>query len=159
MGWLKAHRRATVLVMCVAATAGIIAWYLTLPSNDDGLSMGYYGPDKQREWADRLVAGLNTHNADEVPIHRIYGKQLSMQKVAVESAMPAPGCRYDLDSVEDRGEQTDQDVPGLSGQRSTYRFEMTVEQQCAGRQATTRKIGVIAIADMGYWNPFYFVVE
>lgn len=160
MGWMKAHRWIVILAaVFVAAVGGLIVWLLTLPSNDDGLSMGDYGPDKQRDWAERLVVGLNTHDADEVPIHRVYGKQLSSQKNTVEAARPTPGCRYELLSVEDRGKQVGQDVPGLTGQRSTYRFDMTVEEECTGRQTQTQKIGVVAIADMGYWEPFYFVVD
>lgn len=161
MGWLKARRRAVIVAAVVAVVwVGVMGWlYTLLSSYDDGPSMGYYGPEKQQDWAERLVAGLNTHDSEKVPIGRINGKQLSVQKRTVEAAMPAPGCRYEVVSVEDRGEQAPHDVPGLTGQRSTYRFDMTVEEACTGRQTQTRNIGVMAVAEMGYWEPHYFVVD
>lgn len=160
MGWMKAHRWIVVLAaVLVAAVGGIVVWNLSLPSNDDGPSMGYYGPEKQREWAERLVTGLNTRDPEQVPVIQLRSKQLPVQRVAIEAAMPALGCRYSLDSVEDRGEQAGQEVPGLSGPTSTYRFDMTVDETCPNRKTQIRSIAVIAIADMGYWEPFYFVVE
>ena len=132
-------------------------WLFTLPSNSDGLSLGDYGPDKQQEWADRLVAGLNMHDAEEVPLLRLKGGLSLQQRDSIDSAMPQTGCSYALASVRDRGEQWGQQVPGWSSTASTYRFDATVEERCSGRSPRTRELGVVAIADMGYWEPFYFV--
>jgi len=35
---------------------------------------------------------------------------------------------------------------------------MTVNEQCSAT-ARTRVLGVIAIAEMSYWDPFYFVAK
>lgn len=158
MEWYSAHRRvswitAAVLVVAVAVTM----WILMLPSNSDGLSLGDYGPDKQQEWADRLVAGLNTHDAEHVPVLRLKGGLSVEQRDSINAAMPATGCTYELAAAQDRGEQRAQQVPGLSSAASTYRFDATVEERCPGRSPRTRELGVVAIADMGYWEPFYFV--
>lgn len=157
MEWYTAHRRvswiaAAVLVVAVAVTV----WLLTLPSNDDGLSLGDYGPGKQHEWADRLVTGLNTHDAEQVPLLRLKGGLSSEQRDSIDAAMPATGCTYELAAVHDRGEQRGQQVPGLSTVASTYRFDATVEERCPGQASRTRELGVVAIAEMGYWEPFYF---
>ena len=157
MEWYSAHRRvswiaAAVLVVAVAVTM----WILTLPSNSDGLSLGDYGPDKQQEWADRLVAGLNTHDAEQVPVLRLKGGLSVEQRDSIDAAMPATGCRYELAAVQDRGEQRGQQVPGLSTAASTYRFDATVEERCPGQSLRTRELGVVAIAEVGYWEPFYF---
>lgn len=158
--WYSAHRRvswiaAAVLVVAVAVTV----WLLTLPSNDDGLSLGDYGPGKQQEWADRLVAGLNTHDAEQVPVLRLKGGLTVEQRDSIDAAMPAIGCSYELASVKDRGEQRAQQVPGMSSTASTYRFDATVEERCAGQSPRTRELGVVAIAEMGYWEPFYFALS
>ncbi|WNG83711.1 hypothetical protein C6A86_008670 [Mycobacterium sp. ITM-2016-00316] len=160
MEWYTAHRRvswtaAAVLVVAVAVTV----WLLTLPSNDDGLSLGDYGPGKQQEWADRLVAGLNTHDAEQVPVLRLKGGLSLEQRDSIEAAMPATGCAYELAAVQDRGEQRGQQVPGLSSAASTYRFDVTVEERCLGQASRTRELGVVAIAEMGYWEPFYFATS
>ncbi len=159
MDRVRKHRRAAGLVASLVLVAGIGAWFLLLLSDDGDLSMGYFGPDKQHQWAQQLVAGLNTHDAEQVPLLRISGKQLTAQKVAIAAVMPAPGCQYELVSVEDRGEQGLNDVPGLTGQNPTYRFDMTVKEFCAGQPTQTRDIGVVAIAEMGYWEPYHFVVD
>ena len=155
--WYSAHRRvswiaAAVLVVAVAVTV----WLLTLPSNDDGLSLGDYGPGKQQEWADRLVAGLNTHDAEQVPVLRLKGELSREQRDTIDAAMPETGCAYELEAVQDRGEQRGQQVPGLPSAASTYRFDATVEERCPGQASRTRELGVVAIAEMGYWEPFYF---
>ena len=157
MSWDGVHRRvswiaAAVLVVAVAVTM----WILTLPSNSDGLSLGDYGPDKQQEWADRIVAGLNTHDAEQVPVLRLKGGLSVEQRASIDAAMPATGCRYELAAVQDRGEQRGQQVPGLSTAASTYRFDATVEERCPGQSLRTRELGVVAIAEVGYWEPFYF---
>jgi hypothetical protein len=155
--WYSAHRRvswiaAAVLVVAVAVTV----WLLTLPSNDEGLSLGDYGSSKQQEWADRLVAGLNTHDAEQVPVLRLKGELSREQRDTIDAAMPETGCAYELEAVQDRGEQRGQQVPGLPSAASTYRFDATVEERCPGQASRTRELGVVAIAEMGYWEPFYF---
>lgn len=155
--WYGAHRSvsliaAAILVVAVAVTMGL----LTLPSNSDGLSLGDYGPDKQQEWADRLVAGLNTHDAEQVPLLRLKGGLSPEQRGSIDAAMPAMDCTYELAAVQDRGEQRGQQVPGVSWAATTYRFDATIEERCPGRSPRTREIGVVAIAEMGYWEPFYF---
>lgn len=39
---------------------------------------------------------------------------------------------------------------------ATHRFDATVEERCPGQSLRTRELGVVAIAEMGYWEPFYF---
>lgn len=70
--------------------------------------------------------------------------------------MPRRGCSYELVAVKDRGEQRAQQVPGLSSTASTYRFDATVKERCPGQSPHTRELEVVAIAEMGYWEPFYF---
>lgn len=71
MKWYSAHRRVSwIAAAALAVAAAVTVWLFTLPSNTDGLSLGDYGPDKQQEWADRLVAGLNTHDVQQVPVLR-----------------------------------------------------------------------------------------
>jgi hypothetical protein len=160
MGFLRAHRWIVVAVTAGFAVAvGVGAWWYALPSTSDGVAMGDYGPEKQRDWAERLVVGLNTHEADQVPVWRHSGGSPAEQRRAIDQVMPAADCRYHLVSVDDRGAQSAQDVPGLTGRRNTQRFDMTVEHVCPGRPPQNRDIGVIAIADMGYWNPYLLVVD
>jgi hypothetical protein len=146
--------RWTAVALVIAAAA--LVWLLTLPLNSDELSMGDYGPDKQQEWADRLVAGLNAHDAEQVPVLRFKGELSTEQRDSVAAALPAPACSYALAAVHDRGEQRGQQVPGLSSAASTYRFDAAVEELCPGQASRTRELGVVAIAEMGYWEPFYF---
>lgn len=149
-----------VVASLIAVVSGLIVWFLTLPSSTDGLSMGDYGPGQQRDWAQRLVEGLNTHDVEQVPVLRSGGTppaQRDAKNRTIEAAMPAPGCRFELASVEDRGEQGMQSTPGGSGVNPTYRFDMTVEQLCPGQQPSTRVLGVMAVAEMGYWEPSHFV--
>jgi hypothetical protein len=160
MGFLRAPRWIVIAVAGVFAVAvGVGAWWYALPSASDGVVMGDYGPETQRDWARRLVVGLNTREAEQVPVWRPSGESPGEQRRAIDHAMPAADCRYDLLSVEDRGAQSAQDVPGLTGPRNTHRFDMTVEHVCPGRPSQHRDIGVIAIADMGYWNPYLLVVD
>ncbi|MCV7386147.1 hypothetical protein H7K14_20250 [Mycolicibacter longobardus] len=156
---LRAHRRALTIsaAAVAAAAAAVAAWFHLAASDTDGLSMGDYGPEKQREWAEQLVTGLNTHDVNQVPVLRSSGQLLDAQRGTVEAAMPAPGCSYRLLSVQDRGEQGRRPVPGLRTENSTYRFDMTVDEHCSGT-TRTRVLGVMAVAEMGYWDPFYFVV-
>lgn len=156
MEWYSAHRRASWIgaaVLVVAAAAAV--WLWTLPSNSGGLSLGDYG-DKQQEWADRLVNGLNTRDADQVPVLRLQGGLSTEQRDSIEAAMPARGCSYELISVKGRGQQREQQVPGLSSVASTYRFDAVVDTRCPGKPSRSRVLGVVAIAEMGYWEPFHF---
>ncbi|KRD14196.1 hypothetical protein ASE48_04035 [Mycobacterium sp. Root265] len=157
MEWYSAHRRVSWIALAILIVAvAVTLWLLTLPSNNDGLSLGDYGPDEQQRWADRLVAGLNTQDAEQVPVLRLRGGLSPEQRDSIDAAMPATGCRYELAAVHDRGEQRGQQVPGLSSATSTYRFDATVEEWCPGQSPHTRELGVVAIAEMGYWEPFYF---
>lgn len=155
----NSRRRIWVIsAVVIAATAAAVAVWLHLSeSGSDAGSMGDYGPQKQREWAERLVAGLNTHDVNQVPVLRINGQMRDAQRDTVEAAMPAPGCSYELRSVDDRGEQGRRPVPGLPTETSTYRLDMTVGEQCS-TTTRSRVLGVMAIAEMSYWEPFYFVV-
>lgn len=143
----------------VAAGVAIAVWLWTLPSSADGLSMGDYGPEKQWERAQQLVAGLNTGDVEQVPVLRAGGRLSAAQARTVEAAMPAAGCRYNLVSVSDRGVKPRHHVPGLKGENSTHRFDMTVEQRCSTGAPRPRTIGVVAVAEMGFWGPFLFAVE
>lgn len=149
---MSARWTAVALVL----VAGALVWLLTLPLNSDQLSMGDYGPDKQQDWAGRLVTGLNTHDAEQVPVLRLKGELSTEQRDSIAAVMPAPTCSYALVAVRDRGEQRGQQVPGLPSVASTYRFDATVEERCPGQASRTRELGVVAIAEMGYWEPFYF---
>ncbi|MCB9441102.1 MAG: hypothetical protein H6523_12750 [Mycolicibacterium sp.] len=152
----RVHQRLAALVAGVVTLAVCVtAWFWLSASNDGEAKMGNYGPDKQQEWAERLVAGLNTHDAAQVPVLHIHGHLSNDQQGTIEAAMPAPGCRYALLSVQDRGEQGKQQVPGLDAEKSTYRFDMTVEEQCSASYQS-RVLGVVAIAEMGYWDPYSF---
>ena len=158
MVWLKPHRRAVIVVSVLTAVSiGLVVWLCTLQSNNEGLSMGDFGPQKQHDWAERLIAGLNTHDANQVPVLLVNGQLLGAQRGTVQAAVPAPGCYYELLSVKDRGEQGRGPVPGLRTENSTYRFDITVNEQCSGK-TRTRVLGVVSIAEMSYWEPFYFVV-
>lgn len=157
MKWYSAYRRVSWIAAAVlVVAAAVTVWLFTLPSNSDGLSLGDYGPDKQQEWADRLVAGLNTHDVQQVPVLRLKGGLSVEQHASIDAAMPARGCIYELAAVKDRGERRAQQVPGLSSTASTYRFDATVEERCPGQSPHPRELGVVAIAEMGYWEPFYF---
>ncbi len=122
--------------------------------------MGDFGPEVQREKAESLVAGLNTRDVSKVPLH-YYGGSYPAAEAArdqtTKAAMPAPGCQYTLVIVIDRGEQGPQRAPWLLQEVSTYRFDMVVDEMCPGSPPRPRTIGVIAIADMSYWDPVAFV--
>ncbi|SDF04241.1 hypothetical protein SAMN04488581_5253 [Mycolicibacterium neoaurum] len=153
----RANPRAfwAAIVTMLVVLVGVSSWPWR-SSEPDGPSLGEYGSDKQNEWAARLVAGLNTHEPEQVPVHRVNGQLTSEQRSSIKEVMPARGCMYQLVGVEDRGEQRQQDVPGLSTPVSTYRFDAMVDELCEGRPPRAREFGVVAIADMGYWEPFYF---
>lgn len=151
----RKHRKALLIsvtaIGAIVATAGLYLWATDM----DFLKMGDFGPPKQREWAEKLVVGLNTHDPEEVRINRP-DRMSDEQKQTIEAAMPASGCYYELVSVRDRGEQARRPAPGLHGDIGTYRFDMTVDEHCS-EMTRTRVIGVMAIADMGTWAPYYFV--
>lgn len=155
----RAHRRAlTISGVAIAAIAAAVAiWFYLSASDFDGGSMGDYSPAKQQDWAEQLVTGLNTHDVNQVPVLRANGQLSDAQRSTVQSAMPAPGCHYELLSVDDRGEQSRGPIPGLRDENSTYRFDMTVNEQCSAT-TRTRVLGVMSIAEMSYWEPFYFIV-
>lgn len=156
--WFSTHRSiAVILALLAAAVVGVVVWACSVPSSSDGLSLGDYGPDKQSEWAERLITGLNTRDVNKVPILRTNGVLSADQSQTIDAVIPAPGCKYRLISVKDQGEQGRQQVPGLPTESSTYRFDMTVEERCSENQPRNRTIGVVAIAEMSYWEPFYFV--
>ncbi len=157
---LTAKRRVgCAAVLVIAAVTAVAIWLYTLPSTTDGLHMGEYGPDEQWGWAQQLTAGLNTGEAAQVPVLRAGGAMSASQAVTIEAALPAPGCRYTLVSVSDRGEQGRHSTPGRLGENQTYRFDMTVHQRCPAGLPLARTIGVIAVAEMGYWDPLYFVTD
>lgn len=80
--------RVVATAAVLAAAAGVVAWLYTLPSSADGLSMGDYGLDKQRDWAQQLVAGLNTREALQVPVLRPSGMLPGAQASTIAAAMP-----------------------------------------------------------------------
>lgn len=121
--------------------------------------MGDYGPGEQWGWAQQLTAGLNTGKAAEVPVLRDHGEMSGAQAATIEAALPAPNCHYTLVSVSDRGEQGRHSTPGRRGENQTYRFDMRVDQHCRTGPPRPRTIGVMAVAEMGYWDPLYFVTD
>lgn len=160
MGWYGADRRlAWILAAVIAAAAAGGVWLWTLPASSDGLKVGDYGPDKQHDWAQRLVTGLNTHDAERVPVLRLDGQLSGEQRKVIQATMPGPGCSYELRSVTDLGQQKAQQIPGLATAQSTYRFDAAVDERCPAQPARPRDIGVLAIVDMGYWEPYYFAAE
>ncbi|MDO3401049.1 hypothetical protein QWI29_13500 [Mycolicibacterium neoaurum] len=163
MIWLKAHRFAVVVVSAFAllVIGGAIAAYAFL-SRDAGPVMKEFGPGEQRNWAEKLVAGLNTRDVAQVPVLRSGGESHARQTAknrTIESSMPEPGCRFELVSTDDRGEQGRQPVPGSSSENPSYRFDMVVDVNCPGEPTSAKTIGVIAVAEMGYWEPSYFVTD
>lgn len=148
----------TFLLAVIAIVAAGVWWYLAATS-DDGPGLGKFGPQEQREKAEELVAGLNTGDLGKVSVARDSwsAEAEAAQNRTIEAAMPSPGCRYTLKSVVDRGEQGVERVPGATSETRTYRFDMVVDEQCPGQQPRQRTIGVIAAANMGYWNPMAFV--
>ncbi|WP_142386843.1 hypothetical protein [Mycobacterium hubeiense] len=148
---------ASFLVVIALIAAG--AWWLLSVTSDDGPGLGKFGPQEQREKAEELVAGLNTGDVGKVPVARDSwsAEAETAQNRTIEAAMPSPGCRYTLISVVDRGEQGVERVPGATSETRTYRFDMVVDEQCPTQQPRQRTIGVIAAANMGYWNPMAFV--
>ena len=157
MRWCGAHRRLVwVLAAVIVASAAGAVWLWTLPTNSDGLKVGDFGAEEQHDWAQRLVTGLNTSDAEQVPVLRLNGQLSREQRKVIDATLPAAGCRYVLQSVTDRGKQTGKEVPGLPTAQSIYRFDAAVDEECEGRPSRSRDIGVLAIVDMGYWEPYYF---
>ncbi len=148
--------RGASWVLAAGVVAAGAVWLLTRESDGDGLKIGDYGTDKQRDWAQRLVTGLNTHDAEQIPVLRLNGLLSDGQRKSINALLPRAGCSYELRSVTDRGQQEDQHLPGLAPARSTYRFDATVEEKCPGQASRSRDIGVLAIVDMGYWEPYSF---
>jgi hypothetical protein len=157
---LTAKRRVGCAgALVIAAVTAVAIWLYTLPSTTDGLHMGEYGAEEQWGWAQQLTAGLKTGEAAEVPVLRAGGAMSASQAVTIEAALLAPGCRYTLVSVSDRGEQWRHLKPGHLGENQTYRFDMTVHQRCPAGLPLARTTGVMAMAEMGYWDPLYFVTD
>lgn len=155
---LRIHRKVLVIfgmvVVAVVTAIAVSALYMRV-TDMDSPKMGDFGPGKQREWADKLIAGFNTHDPDQLPlIHE--GHLPDAQRRSVEAVMPGRNCHYDLVSVTDRGNQGRLPTPDLTGEIGTWRFDMTVEERCPDTNRT-RVIGVMSIAEMGFYDPYYFV--
>ncbi|MCG5432011.1 hypothetical protein LV457_06865 [Mycobacterium sp. MYCO198283] len=164
-------RRAMAIAACtvfgvlvVAAVAWFGYWHVVDSRNPYGGHNSYgmrdYTPDVQQEAARKIVAGLNTGNPDRVQLVRYHGRPEyeapnAAIKANITAVLPAPGCRYVLDAVEDKGEQAHPAdlVPWYAKSvEHAWGFDMRLQQQCPGRQPTSRTIRVIAIAGIGgYW--------
>lgn len=152
----------TVVVACLAVAAGIGIHYWS--NGHKRNTIANYTPESLHQVAQWLVDGLNTHDPDKVGLVRAGSdnmdssterEQLDKQ---IASAMPSPGCNYTLDGVTDRGPQGDKSFHW--GTAPTYRFDMRVIEQCAGRETSARSIGVIAIPGPGaHWEEVDFELD
>lgn len=162
---MKKSTWITLAAVAVAVVIGVgVAGYLFLSGGAEEPATMPYGPDKRQAQAEALVAGLNTRDPKQVPVSDNGSATpeattaREIQRRAVRDVMPADGCRYTLTSVEDRGQQGRRIVPemGPTTEQETWRFDMHVDEQCAGRPAREAVIGVVAIPVWRYWEPVTF---
>lgn len=120
-----------------------------------------YTPAVQDKAAAAIVAGLNTHNSDNVDLLRFHGHPESdgNNKAIAENitaVLPPPSCQYTLLGTKDEGEQQHpaELVPWYSTiVEHAWGFDMKIQQICPGIQPTPRTIRVIAVPGGmgGYW--------
>jgi len=152
-----------VVVIALVALFGYL--YVIESRNPYGGHNSYgmrdYTPEVQEKAAQEIVAGLNTGNPDNVWLLRFHGNPESDAKNAliranITAVLPAPGCRYVLDGIDDKGEQEHpaELVPWYANAVDhAWGFDMKLHQRCPGEQPTPRTIRVIATPSGmgGYW--------
>ncbi|TXH15271.1 MAG: hypothetical protein E6R06_33270 [Mycobacterium sp.] len=118
-----------------------------------------YTRDVQEKSANAIVAGLNSGNPDDVDLMRNHSGNADREAdnaritANIEAVLPPPGCRYELEGIEDKGEQDPAAVPWFGGPTHARGFDMKLRQLCTGGPPTQRTIRVIAIPSGmgGYW--------
>jgi hypothetical protein len=117
----RSKARKAVIVGGVVVGVVVIAWvalfgywYVVDSRNPYGGHNSYgmrdYTPERQEKAAHGIVAGLNTGSPDSVRLARYDGYPVleavnALIRANVTAVLPAPGCRYVLDGIEDKGEQ------------------------------------------------------
>lgn len=153
-------------VLVIAAVAWFGYWQIVDSRNPYGGHNSYgmrdYTPADQKAAAQQIVAGLNTGNPDNVHLMRNHSGNPDREsdnaaiRANIAAVLPAPGCRYVLDAVEDKGEQEQPAdlVPWYANALGhAWGFDMKLRQLCPGQQTTPRTIRVISIPSGmgGYW--------
>ncbi|MBB3601689.1 hypothetical protein FHT40_001322 [Mycolicibacterium sp. BK556] len=155
----KPTRSIVVVTLAIAllCLGGAALWYLYATEDVNPYPMKDYNAATQQKAAEAVVAGLNTHNPDNVDLMRIDGQPESDANLKAITAnitptLPPPGCQYALNGVEDKGEQDPADVPWYHPSQARG-FDMKLQQLCPGQPPTPRTIRVIAIPSGmgGYW--------
>jgi hypothetical protein len=144
-------------VICLLA--GVL-WYLSTTESVSRYPMKDYTAETQEKAAKSIVAGLNTHNPDNVDLMRNHSgdpdRDADNAQITenIAAVLPSAGCRYNLASIEDQGEQDPGAVPWFSGPTQARGFDMKLQQLCLGQAPTPRTIRVIAIPSGmgGYWG-------
>lgn len=155
-------KRARVIVVIalgftLICLGGVAVCYLYANEDVNPYPMKDYNAETQQKAAQSIVAGLNTHNPDNVDLFRIDGQPdsdtyLKAVTANITAVLPAPECQYVLNGVTDQGQQDPAAVPWYRPSRARG-FDMKLQQLCAGQQPTPRTIRVIAIPSGmgGYW--------
>jgi hypothetical protein len=156
------HTRTTVAIALALILIGLGAsalWYLYATEDVDPYPMKEYTAEMQDKAAKGIVAGLNTHNPDNVELTRNHSgdpdREADNARITenIAAVLPPPSCQYVLVNVDDQGEQDPATVPWFSGPTQARGFDMKLQQLCPGQQPTPRTIRVIAIPSGmgGYW--------
>jgi len=159
-----------VALVTFAGTAWFGYWHIIDSRNPYGGHNSYgmrdYTAETQQRDAREIVAGLNTHDPDQVDVFRFHGRpdndalnNASLQAIRenVTAVLPAPGCQYVVDGIEDKGEQ-DRPADLVPWFRNivehAWGFDMKLRQLCPGQPPTPHVVRVIAFAPGvgGFWN-------
>lgn len=150
-----------IVTVLMSIFAGLL---LFVPDEDNTAShLKNFTVEEQRQRAQEIVDGLNTHDIAQVPIPRGGGHgdpgELALattQDETVRPVLPASGCRYVLRSVDDEGEQGTKIIPGLVKESRVYLLGLNVDEQCPGVPPLSRTLGLYLIPYWGYWTPLSF---
>ena len=166
---IKVTRKAAIVggVLAVLLLGVGIAWlgywHIVDSRNPYGGHNSYgmrdYTREVQEESAKAIVAGLNSGNPANVELLRNHSGNADREAdnarivANIEAVLPPPGCQYELEGVEDKGEQDPAAVPWFGGATHARGFDMKLQQSCMGRQPIPRTIRVVAIPSGmgGYW--------
>lgn len=138
------------LALALACAVGVALWYLDATEGANPSPMKDYDAETQQKAAQAIVAGLNTHNPDDVELIRNSGgepdRATDNARITenIAAVLPQPGCRYSLIGVEDMGEQDPAAVPWFHPSQARG-FDMHLQQLCPGQPPTPHTIRVIAI--------------
>lgn len=152
---------SSIIFVAIIGLVSVVLWRTSHSSQND---MPEYATAKERQIAQWLVDGLNTHDPQKVGLARNSSGDPAASEDNAEldrlivAAMPPSGCSYNLDSVTDRGQQGVRQFRW--GAVPTYRFDMQLTEHCRGQDPVGRVIGVISIPSEGaHWEEVSFVVE